>query len=279
MSVSRSSAEHGSARLAARRRSRRRRASIALAVLFVLVCAGIVYGLNQGATRISHITVYGADQSLAAYATTAMQGKYLGLIPRDSTFFFPASRIRAAIMSAHPEIAAVALFRDGFSGLSIRVDERVPIARWCGAPPDSSSAPATSTPAVADCYLFDASGFVYATSTSDVRPVNSFILYEGSATSSEPVGETLPDAAKLPAAFDFARQLAPFGSPATSVVITNDEVRDYLASGTYLTYVLGDEQHAYAALSSAQADFNLADGSVDYLDLRFDGKVYLKKKK
>ena len=50
-----------------------------------------------------------------------------------------------------------------------------------------------------------------------------------------------------------------------------------MTSGTRITYVLGDEQNAFAALSSAQSDFNLSDGSVDYVDLRFDGKMYLKK--
>ena len=51
-----------------------------------------------------------------------------------------------------------------------------------------------------------------------------------------------------------------------------------LVLGTRVTYVLGDEQNAFTALTSARDDLNLADGSLEYVDLRFDGKVYLKKK-
>ncbi|MDO8566972.1 MAG: hypothetical protein Q7R58_02365, partial [bacterium] len=62
------------------------------------------------------------------------------------------------------------------------------------------------------------------------------------------------------------------------IVIHDGEVDNNLASGTRITYVLGREQDAFTALVSARENFNLADGSVDYVDLRFDGKVYLKKK-
>ncbi len=283
MSESRSSALHGSKRLAARRRLRRRRALIALGILVLMASTGAIYELRQGSTRISHVEIYGADQSYAAIATAAMQGTYLGIIPRDSTFFYPASSIRSGIIAAHPDVAAVALFRNGRTGLSIRVDERAPIARWCGASP---SGLATSTPPVpGDCYLFDASGFVYGTSSASspdspqaAQPINAFVVYEPPASAGDPIGSTLPNAAAFPAAFDFARELTTFGSPVTQVVIRGDEVDDYLASGTRITYVLGSEQSAYAALSSAQSDFNLANGSVDYIDLRFGGKVYLKKK-
>ena len=78
--------------------------------------------------------------------------------------------------------------------------------------------------------------------------------------------------------FNFARQLDTLGSPVTKVVLRDDEVDDYLASGTRITYVLGHENIAFTALVSARGNMNLADGSLEYIDLRFDGKVYLKKK-
>ncbi len=113
--------------------------------------------------------------------------------------------------------------------------------------------------------------------------MNSFMVYE--PQSGGPIGSTLPNAAEFPPAFSFARQLAAFGSPVSAIVFRADEVDDYLASpagggvsGTRITYVLGDEQNAFTALSSARDDFNLTDGSVEYIDLRFDGKVYVKKK-
>ena len=241
----------------------------------MLVSGALVYGLWQAPVRISHVVVYGADQSLASLATVAMQGTYFGLIPRDSTFFFPEASIRTNLLAAYPAIAAVSIFRTGLTGLSIKVDTRVPIARWCGATPPIAS---STTPIDdASCDVFDASGFVYATS-SPSTPVNPFVIYMPLATTSlgTAIGATLPHADSLSGAFDFARQLSTFGSPITMVVFRGDEVDDYFKSGTRVTYVLGDEENAFTALASAQTNFNLADGSVDYVDLRFPGKVYLK---
>lgn len=265
-------APQGSARLAERRRVRRRRILVLLFILLALLCAGILYELNQSAVRISHVTVYGADQSLADIAAASMQGKYFGLVPRDSTFFFPDASIRAGIMAAHPDIAAVSIFHNGLTGLSIKVDERVPVAPWCGLAP---------TPNVEEyCYVFDAGGFIFAPHASTTVTINSFALYAPLAGSAqEPLRATVADADALPDAFDFARRLATFGSPVVRVVIRGDEVDDMLESGTRVTYVLGNEENAFTALVSARDSFNLADGSIDYVDLRFGSKVYLKQKK
>ncbi len=239
----------------------------------------VVYGLWQKPVRISHVTIYGADpvpagrqESLASVASAAMQGAYLGIIPRDSTFFYPASAIRADILATDSDIAAVSLFREGFTGLSVKVSGRVPIARWCG------RIFATSTPVEeSNCYFFDANSLLYATS-SDAVPVNSFAVYTPIATATQPLGATLPHNDALPAAFDFARQLTALGSPVKQIIFRDTEVDDYLASGTRVTYLLGDERDTYTALVSARASLNLVDGSLDYVDLRFSGKVYLKKK-
>ncbi len=234
-----------------------------------------MYGLHQSAVRISRVTVSSGDASLADLATAAMRGSYFGVIPRDSVFFYPSGAIRAAILSAHPEIAAVSISRSGFESISIEADARAPVARWCGSAYSSRTASSTLA---ADCYLFDADGFIYATATAAVAPINAFTVYEPLDASVTPVGVTLPYAGQFPAAFDFARKLASFGSPAVAVGIHDGEVDDYLASGTRVTYLLGGEQNAYAALVSARADLDLADGSIEYVDLRFPGKVYLKKK-
>ncbi len=275
----RSSAPHGSARLPAgrqgiaeRRRTRRRRALIALSLLIFLLSAGIIYELWQNGTRISHIQIFGADKSFADIAHAAIQGTYFGIIPRDSIFFFPASRIRADIIAAHSDIAAVSIFRNGLTSISIKTNDRAPIARWCGLSP--------SGPGVDEyCYVFDASGLIYATAAATTTTINNFRVYAPLESETlEPLLATILHANKLPAALDFARQLDTFGSPVMKVVLRDDEVDDYLTSGTRITYVLGNEQNAFTALVSARDNLNLADGSLEYVDLRFNGKVYLKKK-
>ena len=219
--------------------------------------------------RISQVEVISADISLSAYTTSTMQGNYFGIIPRDSIFFFPEERIRADILASHNDIAAVSIIRNGFTGISIKADYRVPVARWCGM---------SKTIGVEEyCYFFDTDGFIYS-ATTEAQPINSFVVYESLSTDDDPIGLTLPFAKDFPAIFDFARQLSTFGSSVISVSIHDGEVDNILASGTRVTYVLGREQDAFTALVSSRDNFNLADGSVDYIDLRFGGKVYLKKK-
>lgn len=266
-----SSLDRGSPRLAERRRTRRRRGLIVFCILFLLLLAAVVYGLQQSTVRIARVEIYGADQSLADIARAAMQGSYLGLIPRDSLFFFPAARIRANILAAHPTFAAISIFRSGLTGLSIKINDRVAVARWCGLSP---------TVGVEEyCYVFDASGVIYAAAATTTETINAFRLYaplEGGTL--EPLRATLAQPQMLPAVFDFARELKTFGSPVSHVVMRGDEVDNYLTSGTRVTYVLGHERDAFTALVSARDNLDFADGSLDYVDLRFDGKVYLKKK-
>ncbi|MFZ3043820.1 MAG: hypothetical protein WA058_01795 [Minisyncoccia bacterium] len=278
-----SSATHGSgepvARLAQRRRIRRRRALIALCILIGIAASTLIWGLQQDSVRISRVDVYGAEASLADYARGAMQGSYLGIIPRDSIFFFPASKIRTDIINAYSEIAAVSIFRKGLTGISMKIDYRVPIARWCGLSPITFELDVVNGHGSDEyCYVFDANGYLYAAAATTTQTLNNFSLYAPlSEDTLEPLHATLAHADELPAAFDFARQLDTFGSPTVKVVIRGDEADDYLASGTRITYVIGHEANAFTALTSARDTMDLADGSIEYVDLRFDGKVYLKK--
>ncbi|MCR4276158.1 MAG: hypothetical protein NUV90_02115 [Candidatus Parcubacteria bacterium] len=274
--------QQGSERLAERRRLRRRRGLIAFCILVCILMGALVWGLWQPAVRISNIAVYGppslgssggasADASFAAYAKNAMQGSYFGIIPRNSIFFFPASSIRASILADHLDIAAVSMFRNGLTGISIKTNDRAPIARWCGLAP---------TEGVEEyCYVFDASGYIFATAASSTQTINPFILYAPLVGETlEPLRTTVLHAERLPHAFDFARQLDTLGGSVIQVILRGDEVDGYLKSGTRIIYILGHENDAFTALVSARENLNLSDGSIEYIDLRFDGKVYLKKK-
>ncbi len=306
MSARIASRGYGNERLAVRRRRRRYRSFLALTVLFFVLLGIGIYGLWQPAVRISRVEVHGADPSLAAIAETAMRGSYFGIIPRDSTFFFPEARIRTDILSTYTGVAAVSISRNGFTGLSIKVDDRTPVARWCGSSSATTSPASTplseaSLTASGDCYLFDASGFLYATATEPFSPagpassssppepnpdqtLTPFVLFDALPNaSSGPVGETLRDADRIPAIFDFARQVGSLGPAVKTIVIRGDEADFFLTapaqglSGPRITYLLGDEQNALNALVSAKGQLNLSDPTLEYVDLRFSGKIYFKR--
>ncbi len=267
----RASSERGSERLADRRRNRRRVWLIAFFILLLLLLSTTIYGLNQSEVRIAHVNIIGGDNTFSGLALSAMIGNYMGLIPRDSILFFPEDRIRRDILASNSDIAAVSISRSSLTSISIKIDTRTPIARWCGLVP--------TTGVDEYCYIFDANGFIFAPAKSDIQTINSFSLYSPLVDDTlEPLRATLSYTDKLPAVFDFARQLSTLGSAVDKIVVHDGEVDDYLSSGTRVTYILGNEQNAFTALVSASESLDLSQGNIDYVDLRFDGKVYVKKK-
>ena len=300
-------------RLAVRRKRQQRRLIVIWAILALILVGAVFYGLWRPQVRVAYVTVDGGDPSLADIAKIAMQGSTFG-VPNNSIFFVPKSRIRTQILGAYPNIAALSISRTSFISISIKVDTRVPIARWCGTTSASSSEKdalfkVVVPTASGDCYLFDAGGFVYATATEprgpiallpastaatstvpDTQPlaktvaptdipITPFIVFDSLAGSTTvPITSTLAHATKLPSVFDFARHFSAFGTSVGTIDIRDDEVDFFLANnGPRITYILGDEENAFTALNSARRNFNLTDGSVQYVDLRFPGNVYLKK--
>lgn len=286
MSVRLSSVEHGntSGRLAARRKARHNFLYIASAVVMLIVLGAAVYGLWQDQVRVSHVVIYGADQSLSLEVLSAMHGSYFGIIPSDSIFFIPESKIRSSIMDNRPEIAAVSIFRNGFSGLSIKIDYRVPIAEWCGATFNptrfdlGNSDLRSNLVGSGECYFFDSSGFIFATSSASVKPVNSFFVYIPHEITESVIGTFLPNAEKFPRVFDLAREISTLGQSVSSIIFRDDEVDIRLGNGIRITYILSREQDAFSALVSASPSLSLNDKTIEYIDLRFEGKVYLKRK-
>lgn len=257
-------------RLALRRRKGRKIFIYILGTVVLAFFGFSIWLMWQPDLRVHTIQLFGGDDSLRSVAAAAMQETYLGIVPRDSIFFIPEHAIRERLLAADSKVAAVSVSRVGFDGISIKLIMRDSLARWCGLSP---------TPDVEEyCYVFDSSGYIFAAAGSSTPTAISLSLYAPLADDTlEPLRATIPVIAQSPGTLDFANEVKMLGSPVKSVVVRGDEVDDYLQSGTRITYVLGHEQDAYTALTSAQSNFNLADGSVDYIDLRFDGKVYIKK--
>jgi hypothetical protein len=252
---------------------------IALGIGALILLALIEWALWQPTLRVTQVSVVNGDDSLVEVAEAALSGSYLGILPHNSILFTSTSRVRKAVLAADKDIAAAAVTRTGLHSLQIRLIRRSPIARWCGLAP---------TPGVTPyCYVFDTNGYIFAalpdplgatTTDPGIQTSNPFALYAPLAGSStDPLGATIQSAAALPRALDFARQVGLLGTPVDAIVMRDTEIDDLLVSGTRITYLKGDEESALTALTSAKGEFNLADGSVEYIDLRFPGKLYLKR--
>lgn len=275
MSAKISSARRNS--LADRRKRARRRLTIALAIVSVILFGLALYGIQKPGVRVSRVQVYGSELPLETIALDVMQGQYLGVIPRDSIFFYPEQAIRARIIEMHGDVSGVSFFRNGTNGLTLRITQRVPIARWCPALLGIVGTSTASGSELDDCWFFDDSGLLFATSSA-VAVVHPFIIYEP-LPSADPIrGQRLASADLLPASLNFARQLDTFGATAISISIQGAEATIALKTGARITYLLGGENEAYTALVSAKNQVILTAPTLDYVDLRFSGKVYKKMK-
>lgn len=113
---------------------------------------------------ISEITVSGMEEgeavSVRAAALDSLQGSYLGLFSRASSFLYPRSVIKAEIRRDHPEVASVSVARDGLRTVAIDIVEKEPSALICVTYPDfNGSDLALNDPGT--CYFADETGYIF----------------------------------------------------------------------------------------------------------------------
>lgn len=249
------------------------------AFALVLLAGATVYVLWLPSLRIQSAEAAGTNENdpIAAIALADMRGSYAGMIPKNSFFFYPVKEIRSDILDRYPEIAAVSLQRSGFTSLSITTSPRVPAFWWCGAPSSLAAEDVT-------CYDADTEGLVFrradtSASTTEKNMLHVYAdLATGSSTPAEyPVKERVVGSDKLPAILQFAHFVQGMNITIASVAIRGDEADLFVAPATRITYIVGHEKQAEEAAKAAFPTLSLTDGSIDYVDLRFDGKVYLKR--
>ena len=276
--------------LKARRKRARRRALWIIGILFFVGAAMVIGVFWLGVFRIQQVGTAGPDsQGMQTIAQSALAGTYHYVIPHNSIFFFPAQEIRTEILKQYPEISAVSISRTSLSTILISGIPREAALTWCGdtytaLPAQVLSTPtASSTPAVPQptCYSADAQGVIFAP-ISDPSIITGTLKIYGSLagvgdSNPSPLGATIAEANVIPNALQFIKALKSLGVPIVAIAIRGDEADLYAQSGTRITYVLGHEEVTAQVAESAFPSLNLDDGSLEYVDLRFEGKAYFKK--
>lgn len=262
--------------LGRRRRIKRTRLLILIGtVTLVLVALGEV-ALWQSPLRVSTVTVEGPGAEIVQhFVEEQLAGSRYLIVPNNSIFFIPEARIRAAVLRTFPDIDAVSIAPSGLTTLALKTTGRATVLWWCG----------TSTDVVgSSCYQTDAKGFVFAAVPAEEHTASSSTLtlygalVEPPSGTTPPIGSSLLSAEKLPALIQFIKALRGLGADVVSVTLRADEADIYTKAGTRITYVLGREQAAVNLATSGLPTLNVNDGSLLYVDLRFDSKVFFKKK-
>jgi hypothetical protein len=259
--------------LKVRRARAKRLFYIGLGVFGTLIVGFLLYAAWLPALRITEVKVAGPDaESIRSIAERSLQGTHAFIVPRNSIFFLPESTMRKSILEAHPHIVAVSFASAGLQGI-----ELVPVLRssaflWCG----PSYAERLDT-----CFGADADGYVFAPYQSTEPLASSTLLLkvyvplEGGAV--EPVRSHIGYASALPNSLRLAKTFRALGANIAELAIRDDEADFYTLAGTRITYVIEKEKEAAQLAASVFPQVSLNDGTVEYVDLRFESKVYLRK--
>lgn len=255
--------------LRTRRRRARKRFFTIILVIVALIAGLLVYGLHRPEVRIRTVEASGAHaDAMPKIALDALKGSYYFVIPKDSVLFYPEEEVRAAILDAFPDISSLSIGRTGFSSLSVEALTRIQAFSWCGA---------MMGDALATCYEADGEGFIFR----ETAPATSTLRIYGQLKDIDApvIGNEVAAADQVPIALQFVRAIESMGAGVESLQLRGDETDLFIrGSATRITYILGQEREAAQLAASVLPTINLTDGSIEYLDLRFEGKAYVNKR-
>ncbi len=261
--------------LKARRRKQQVLFRILLGVLLLAVIAGTFYVLWLPVFRVNAVSVEGPDSAqVQELAQAKLQGAYFWILPRNSLFFIPQKAIRKSILENYADIEAVSMSAHGLHTLVIQNIRRVTAFWWCGT--SLEAAPGT-------CYETDAEGLLFAQTDlsmmeASTTPLLKMYMMLDAPDAAAPLRSHIANATVIPNILRMVKALRSLGANIDSVILRDDEVDLKTAGGTRITYVLGHEAQAAALAATALPTLDVNDGSIEYVELRFEGKVYVKKR-
>jgi hypothetical protein len=241
-------------------------------LLVAAICVDII--LWQSWFRVNDIRAEGPSaEAIQTFAQKELGGTRFMVVPKNSIFFLPTKELRAHILAAFPDAEAISIHPAGLRTLTITATPRAAVAWWCGSAPGDTSG----------CYDLDAQGFVFAPvkpedAVASTSMLSIYAPLAGAHEGASPLGGTLAHADGLPKLLEFVKAIRSLNANIVTVIVRGDEADLMTPANTRITYVIGRESQAATLAASAFPDLNLNDGSLLYVDLRFDNKVYFKKK-
>ena len=245
-------------------------------VLFLILSISAIFLLRIDRIQIKDVEISGeqmvSEKDLSVFINNTIQGSYWWVIPKTNYFLYNPQKTEQDILNQFPTIKSVSITRSDFQKLSVVVEERKPHSLWC-------EENETSDPQ--DCYFVDDTGFIF--SKSPYFSGNVYFIYHGLIDKGEPIGAYVLPQKDFQDFENFLTLVKNLKLDAVSADM--EESKDFdvvLSSGTKILFnsrISYDD--IYSNLSSVLKSDQFASttiDSLDYLDLRFGNKVFLKSK-
>lgn len=285
------------------RKERKKRLLIKL-TLWAVLCAALLFlaveVVHLKQLRIERVRFEGntaiRTEDLWNALRPYVEGEYAYLFSKKNIFVVPTDRIEKMLEQRFVRLKDVDLYREGLHTLVVESVEREPVGIWClpAAPLPHERGQATSTAQTGDavtssgCYYLDDSGLAFAPAPNLLG--TSFITYE-QAYPDEVIGEYIIFPGAFVALRDFIASLSSLGFQTYRATFTSDRidltVRGTLPEGGTTRLILKipllpPYEKAFSNLISVtrpgETDIPpLSILGIDYIDLRFEHKVFYKK--
>lgn len=267
-----------------KKRKNRTRMMLIVALLVAILIGGVIFVFSRQGLRIQSIQVEGVKvidaEDVSSFAREHLSGEFAYVVPKNSIFFYKETHLLDALRSEFPRAEYVGISLEGRTMMNITMRERGGRYLWCG---DTSS----SDPSV--CYFVDAKGFIF--SEAPYFSDNVYLKIYGVLPNTDigPIGTTvLPESVFVPV-MKLREALYDKGIKARALVIKEGGEYEFIlmhADGATVPKMYFNNKNDLASVANnlisavtsepLKTDFRKRYDTLEYLDARYDNKVFFK---
>ena len=259
---------------------------------------------------IANISVIGSsallEEGVRSYVEEAIGGNYLGLFSRANVLIYPRRSIEEGLLDFFPNFLSASVSISDFPSIQVAIKEREPRYLWCGSfslEEGVSGESASSTgagevredkkpdaPSQKNCYFVDSDGVIFMVAPDfsglvyfEFNGPSSGVAFRESSKSEFPLGYYLLPKGELEHVIAFKDYLNGLGIKSERAhVLENGDINLVLLNGVKIFWnraqiaqtLLKNLDAAFGANIFSKNDLIRENSSLEYLDLRFDRKVY-----
>lgn len=235
---------------------------------------------------------------IRGYAEGYITDKYLGLFARANSFIYPRRALKGGILDTFSEVKSVRVELDGFHIIDIRVNEHKPSYLWCGTffaqenTPEISFEEDKEEQKNQPCYFLSSEGIIFSQAPHFSDGVFLKIYGELSndrvrenVSYKKPFGLYVIEEKLFDKIIAFRNVLNARGMNVERLIYKEDKDSLFrLKNGVEILFTLN--QNFENVLSNLESvletneivllDLTETETSLEYIDARFDGKVFFK---
>lgn len=264
-------------RSAKRKQDRKRKIIFysAAGVLSIAVLATAVsFTLRISSLALKEVSVEGTTvvptAKVIAVVEHVLDTKFLHIFPQKNILTYPRGMIEKTIVREFNRVLSADVEIQGGSALVVHITDKKPFAMWCG-----SVKVLTAT----DCYFVDEQGIIFA--SAPYFSGTAFIKYYGVIGAENPLGVQLLDSESFSALGRFVLSLRDLHMEPQDVVLGPAGHEIYFRGGGKIIFNAYDPyqelfNNLESVLASAFKDTASSSRKFEYIDLRFDNRIFYK---